>query len=158
MRAITAAFCLWVTPLAGWAVESMAYFGVNPDLAAGAEALERGRFSEGVERTLAGLQVEVSPEQRASALNNLCAGYVGLRQYDVAIVHCSAALNLEPGSWHALNNRAIAYLGKGQLRLARRDVLMGLRLNPDSEKLQRVSGMVDEAASAPRDRQADPLT
>ena len=156
---VVACFCA-ATPVAAGAAESFAYFGVNPDLVAGAEALERGRFAAGVEHTLAGLRVEISPDQRASALNNLCAGYVGLGQYDLAIVHCSEALQLDPGSWQALNNRAIAYLAKRQWRLARRDAGKGLALNPASEKLQRVWQMVEEAAGAPVDRRdaPDPLT
>src|SRR3990172_3730689 len=95
--------------------------GAGPDLVAGAAALQLGRFEQGIELTRAGLDRVVTPLERASALNNLCAGYTALRQYDVAIVHCSASLDLHPGGWQAYNNRALAYLGSGMAQLARRD-------------------------------------
>ncbi len=120
--------------------------GPNPDLVAGAEALQRGRFAEGIARTRAGLDAFVSADERASGLSNLCAGYIALRQYDVAIVHCSEALALNRGSWQAYNNRALAYLGKGMVRLARRDVRRGLALNPQAQRLLQVAALVEEAA------------
>lgn len=124
--------------------DSMVTFGVSPELVAGAEALERGRYEEGISRTQAGLDQFVTREQRASALSNLCAGYTGLAKYDIAVVHCSASLALEPG-WQAYSNRALAYLGKGLVRLARRDVRRGLALNPNADKLLRVQALVEEA-------------
>lgn len=147
-------------PLAVVAGDGATYLGVDPNLVAGVEALERGRYRDGVEYTRAGLGAAVSQDHRAAALSNLCAGYAGLRQYDLAIVHCSEALGIEPENWHALNNRAIAYLGKGQLRLARRDVLAGLELHPDSDTLKRVAALVEAAARAPHalDDDRDPLT
>ncbi len=137
------------------AAESSVTFGPHPDLVAGAEALQLGRFEQGIARTLAGLEAVVTPQQRASALNNLCAGYIALRQYDTAIVHCSAALEIDSGSWQAYNNRALAYLGKGLVRLARRDLRRGLQLNPHAEKLRQVEALVEEALRRPeagRDR------
>jgi tetratricopeptide (TPR) repeat protein len=128
------------------AADSTFTLGVNPDLVAGSEALLLGRFEEGIALTQTGLGAFVTPDQRASALNNLCAGYTGLRRYDIAIVHCSESLKLDPGSWHAYNNRALAYLGKGLVKLARRDVRRGLRLNPGAERLLKVQGMVEAAA------------
>jgi tetratricopeptide (TPR) repeat protein len=124
--------------------DSAVTFGVSPDLVAGAEALERGHYEEGISHTQAGLDQFVTREQRASALSNLCAGYTGLGKYDVAVVHCSASLALTPG-WQAYSNRALAYLGKGLVRLARRDVRRGLALNPDAAKLLRVQALVEEA-------------
>jgi tetratricopeptide (TPR) repeat protein len=117
---------------------------VNPDLVAGAQALQRGRFEEGIARTQSGLDTFVTREQRAAALSNLCAGYTALGKYDIAVIHCSASLELEPG-WQAYNNRALAYLGKGLLRLAGRDCTQGLILNPDSEQLLQVRVLVEEA-------------
>lgn len=139
------------------AADSTFTLGVDPDLVAGAEALQLGRFEEGVALTEAGLGAAVTPDQRASALNNLCAGYVALRRYDIAVVHCSESLDLAPG-WQAYNNRAIAYLGQGLLKMARRDVLRGLRLNPDGERLQQVRAMVEQASRRhPGERERDPI-
>jgi tetratricopeptide (TPR) repeat protein len=124
--------------------DSAVTFGVNADLVAGAEALQRGRYEEGITRTQAGLDTFVTRDQRAAALSNLCAGYTALGKYDIAVVHCSASLELDPG-WQAYNNRALAYLGKGLIRLAGRDCAEGLVLNPDSEQLLRVKVLVEEA-------------
>jgi tetratricopeptide (TPR) repeat protein len=136
----------------------MVTLGVNPDLAAGAAALQRGRFEEGIARTQAGLDSVIPPGHRASALSNLCAGLTALRQYDIAIVHCSASLEADPGNWQAYNNRALAYLGKGLLRLARRDVRRGLRINPGGENLRRVEAMVEDAERRrPPGREPDPI-
>jgi hypothetical protein len=124
--------------------DSTVTFGVNPDLVAGADALQRGRFEEGIARTQSGLATFVTREHRVAALSNLCAGYTALGKYDIAVVHCSASLELGPG-WQAYNNRALAYLGKGLIRLAGRDCAQGLSLNPDSEQLLRVKVLVEEA-------------
>jgi len=124
--------------------DSTVTFGTNRDLVAGADALQRGRFEEGITRTQSGLDTFVTREQRTAALSNLCAGYTALGKYDVAVVHCSASLELGPG-WQAYNNRALAYLGKGLIRLARRDYMEGLTLNPDAEQLLRVKELVEEA-------------
>jgi len=132
------------------AAESSVIFGPHPDLVAGAEALRVGRFEQGIEHTLAGLESAMTPQQRVAALNNLCAGHAGLRQYDTAVVYCSAALDIDPRSWQAYNNRALAYLGKGLLRLARRDLRRGLQLNPDAEHLRQVEALVDEALARPQ--------
>ena len=130
--------------------------GVDADLSAGAEALSRGRFEEGIELTAAGLGAAISRDQRASALNNLCAGHVALRRYSIAVVYCSESLDLSPG-WQAYNNRAIAYLGQGLIRMARRDVERGLAINPDADRLLQVRDMVEERAGTDaRDR--DPIT
>ena len=127
------------------AAENTFILGVHPDLVAGAEALHLGRFEQGIAHTLSGLAAVVTPQQRASGLNNLCAGYTALRQYDIAIVYCSASLEIDPGSWQVYNNRALAYLGKGVTGLAQRDVRRGLELNPEAESLRKVERMVDEA-------------
>jgi tetratricopeptide (TPR) repeat protein len=125
--------------------DSVSIIGAAPDLVAGAEALQRGRYEEGLALTRAGMRELLSPDQRAAALNNLCAGYTALRLHDIAIVYCTESLQITPGSWQACNNRALAYLGKGLLMLARRDVLRGLELNPGAAPLQQVLLLVDEA-------------
>lgn len=139
------------------AADSTLTLGVDPDLVAGAEALQLGRFKEGVALTESGLRGAVTVDQRASALNNLCAGYTALRRYDIAVIHCSESLGISP-RWQAYNNRAIAYLGQGLVKMARRDVLRGLQLNPDAERLQQVRAMVEEAARRhPGERERDPI-
>ena len=56
----------------------MVRLGVSPELAAGADALQRGKFEEGIALTQTGLDQFVSSDDRAGGLSNLCAGYIGL--------------------------------------------------------------------------------
>ncbi len=127
----------------GALADSVVRFGVSPELAAGAEALQRGKFEQGIVLTQSGLQQFITSEDRAAGLSNLCAGFIGLEKYDVAVVHCSASLELR-ARWQAHSNRALAYLRKGLIRLARRDCQEGLVLNPDAAELRRVNALVEE--------------
>ena len=123
--------------------------GVNPDLAAGASALESGNYKEGIRLTLAGLGETIQFKDRVGALSNLCAGYVGTREYEEALRYCNRALRLDPSNWHAYNNRALANLGLGRYGEARHDVDEGLSLNPTLRELQLVDGLVAKAAKTP---------
>jgi tetratricopeptide (TPR) repeat protein len=130
------------------------YLGVDPDLARGAEALELHRFAEGVEYTLRGLPAASSTQNRAAALNNLCAGYAALAKYELAIARCTESLALDPANWQAYNNRALAYLAKGLFELAERDVRSGLALQPAAGPLKKVDAMVQAAIRDTRARDA----
>lgn len=125
--------------------------GPDPDLVAGAEALLSGRFEEGVSLTQTGLNHVVTSEQRTAGLTNLCAGYTALRRYELAVVHCTEALTLDPQRWQAYSNRALAYLGQGRVRLARLDVIRGIELAPKAQRLLQVAALVEEAAGKPAD-------
>ncbi len=118
-------------------------FGSDPDLSAGAAALQLGNFEEGIRLTLEGLKRGPAARNRASGFNNLCAGYVGARQYEQAMEACDAALEINASNWHVYNNRALALLGLGRLEEARRDHETGLALKPDSPKLGKVRGLID---------------
>jgi Flp pilus assembly protein TadD len=132
--------------------------GPNPDLVEGAEALQRGDFETGVRLTRAGLALAVTGAERAAGLNNLCAGYTALARYDLAIVHCTESLELDGTRWQPYSNRALAYLGKGMLTLARRDVTRGLELAPYAQRLLQVAALVQEAAGRARDApEPDPI-
>src|SRR4249920_1567921 len=109
---------------------SMTVIGANELLSAGAEELQRGNFQQGVELTLAGLERPNSPQDRAAGLANLCAGYVGLRQYELALAKCSESIDLNAANWRTWNNRAAAYMGKGMFEAALSDVQTGLDLSP----------------------------
>ena len=122
--------------------DSTTVIGVNPDLSAGARALQMKDYEEGVRLTIEGLKFEASRRNRASGLSNLCAGYTALRQYDEAIDSCNQAIEIDNYNWHAYNNRALAHLGRGDLEAARRDLQAGQRLNPDSNKLLKVEEMI----------------
>lgn len=116
--------------------------GANPQLSAGARALQMGDYDEGIRLTLEGLKSHPLPPDRASALNNLCAGYVANRKFDEAIKRCSEAIEIDGRSWRIYNNRALAYLGRGQIRAATRDAQKGLALNPDGRTLAKVQSMI----------------
>jgi len=129
--------------------KAVTVIGVNPYLAQGADALEFGNYEEGIRLTLLGLKATTKPSDRIGALSNLCAGYVGTRDYKEALRYCNRALRLDDNHWRAYNNRGLAYLGLGDLKAAQRDVDAGLAINPSGRSLQVVQTMIDEAAKAP---------
>lgn len=128
-------------PCKAWA-DSVITLGDSAALAEGARALFARNYDEGIRLTLEGLRLPVSGLQRAAALSNLCAGYVGAGQHDEAIAACTEAIAVRPGNWRAYNNRALAYLAQGRLVAARQDVITGLSLQPESRQLARVDAMV----------------
>ena len=123
---------------------SFTVIGANELLSAGAQELERGNYQQGVELTLAGLNRPNAPEDRAAGLANLCAGYVGLRQYELALAKCSESIELNSSNWRTWNNRAAAYLGKGMVEAALRDVQTGLQLSPQSGTLKKTQQILLE--------------
>ena len=117
--------------------------GVNPNLSEGAYALEFGNYEEGIRLTLEGLRSSVRPSDRIGALSNLCAGYVGVRDYESALRYCNRALRIDEKNWHAYNNRSLAYLGLGDVKAAQRDLETGLSLNPSSKTLVEVGRLIE---------------
>ena len=122
--------------------------GVNPRLSEGAYALEFGNYNEGVRLTLEGLRTSVRPDDRVGALSNLCAGYVGLQDYEAALRYCNRALRMDEKNWHAYNNRSLAYLGLGNTAAAQRDLERGLEINPQARTLKEVELRVEAAKQA----------
>jgi regulator of sirC expression with transglutaminase-like and TPR domain len=125
---------------------SRSVYGTNPHLSEGATALMLGNYARGVELTREGLKEILTTEERTTLLSNLCAGYVGLKEFDTAIVYCNRSLEIDPGNWRALQNRAAAYAGLGQVTRALSDVERGLELNPDSDALKLTLSIVREQA------------
>jgi tetratricopeptide (TPR) repeat protein len=117
----------------------------NASLADGALALQAGDYARGVELTRDGLTRATATRDRIAGLANLCAGYVGLRQFELALVHCSRSLEIDPDNWRALNNRAAAWLGLGQVEAALEDLRRGLEINPDAAILKRSFEIAREA-------------
>lgn len=111
--------------------------GPNVMLADGAEALMRGDWERGVQLTQMGLTFAVSPQDRASALANLCAGFVGLKQYKRALDQCDQSIALAADNWRTWQNRAAANLALGKIEESLSDIQRGLQLNPDSDALQK---------------------
>jgi tetratricopeptide (TPR) repeat protein len=78
----------------------------NPWLSEGSQALEAGRFEEGVRLTLAGLELPTSAHDQAAGHSNICAGYAALKRWTDALEHCNRALELDNTNWRTYNNRA----------------------------------------------------
>ncbi|MBT76852.1 MAG: tetratricopeptide repeat protein [Gammaproteobacteria bacterium] len=120
--------------------------GTNPLLSAGANALRIGDFEEGVSLTLDGLDASMTPRQRAIAFSNVCAGYIGLRQFAKALETCDKALDLNDRNWRIYNNRALALLNAGRIVAAREDIKKGFALNPGSSTLAKVANLIKARA------------
>lgn len=111
--------------------------GANALLSDGASALMSGDWERGVQLTQMGLNTALSRSDRAAAFANLCAGYTALKKYERALEKCNESLAIEEDNWRAWQNRAAALLGVGKVEEAIRDIQRGLRINPDSEELQK---------------------
>ena len=112
----------------------------NAELANGAEALVRGRVETGIRLTRQGLENANGSRERQAAYANLCAGYVMLRQFEIAIGYCDLALEENERNWRALSNRALARTELGEYELARADLERGEAIAPGSAKLKEVRG------------------
>jgi tetratricopeptide (TPR) repeat protein len=120
--------------------------GSDPNLADGATALATGNYDEGIRLTELGLKAPPERSSRSAAMSNLCAGYAGTQEYNLALTHCSAALEIDDRNWQAYNNRALAHLKLGDLEAAQQDVDRGLEINPKSGQLKRVQQLVRAAS------------
>ena len=69
---------------------------------------------------------------------------MGLRQYELALAKCSESIELNSSNWRTWNNRAAAYLGKGMVEAALRDVQTGLQLSPQSGTLKKTQQILLE--------------
>jgi tetratricopeptide (TPR) repeat protein len=101
----------------------------------GSDALEAGRFEEGVRLTLAGLEQPNNPRDQAAGHSNICAGYAALKRWTEALEHCNRALELDRSNWRTFNNRAAVFVGLKKYDLAMTDVNSGLELSPNSSTL-----------------------
>jgi tetratricopeptide (TPR) repeat protein len=135
-------------------VENRLVLGSNPNLSQGAFELRSGNFEEGIRLTFLGLKETASTRDRRAAMNNLCAGYAALGRYDAAIHICNIILDKNERDWRAYNNRALAYMGAGDLDQAKVDVDKGLAINPGSKKLRLAAEMIDERLVAPQLKEA----
>jgi tetratricopeptide (TPR) repeat protein len=111
--------------------------GPNVMLADGADALQRGDWERGIQLTQMGMTFAISQQDRASALANLCAGFVALKKYQRALEHCDQSIALVNDNWRTWQNRAAANLGLGKIEESLHDIQRGLQINPDSDSLQK---------------------
>ena len=103
----------------------------------GAQALMNGDWERGVQLTEMGIGTAVSQQDRAAALANLCAGYAALKKYERALENCDRSIAIDEENWRAWQNRAAANLGLGRIEESLKDIQRGLRLNPESQDLQK---------------------
>jgi tetratricopeptide (TPR) repeat protein len=116
---------------------STTVIGPNVLLADGAQALMNGDWERGVQLTEMGIGTAVSQQDRAVALANLCAGYAALKKYERALENCDRSIAIDEENWRAWQNRAAANLGLGRIEESLKDIQRGLRLNPESQDLQK---------------------
>ncbi len=114
----------------------------NELLSAGAEAMRRREYREGIELTLNGLKLVSQPRDVAGALSNLCAAYAELKEFALALRACDQALQIDSGNWRTWNNRAAVHLGQGRHDEAISDVQAGLGIAPNSATLRKTLAIV----------------
>jgi tetratricopeptide (TPR) repeat protein len=123
----------------------------NEYLAAGALAIQLGRYDEGIRLTLVGLdRYQPITRDRAAGLSNLCAAYAAQEELDRAIEYCDEALGLDPQNWHAYSNRSYVYMLKGMYAQATSDLDSAARLNPHAPQLVKIQGLINERTLKPR--------
>ncbi len=144
LRIIVVFLCTGLITIQAADSVSQTTIGMDSTLSAGARALLAGDFEAGLDLTLDGLNAPMSARKRASALSNVCAGYLGTRQFSEALEACDKALALSDQNWHVYNNRALALLGVGRIAAARADLEKGLTLNPDALTLAKVGRLIAE--------------
>ncbi len=120
----------------------------NVLLTQGSDALEMGRWEEGVRLSLAGLQQPNTARDKAAGHSNICAGYAALKRWEEALEHCNLALELDRSNWRTFNNRAAVFVGLKQFDLAMTDVNTGLELAPDSSTLLKSKQVVMQHRNA----------
>ena len=123
----------------------------NQLLHAGAESIRYGRYDEGIQLTLAGLERKgTSDRDRAAGLSNLCAAFAALNQPNEAIQYCSESLEITELNWQAWSNRAYAYWLKEMYEEAASDLEEAMAINDQARQLSQIRGMLNEAGLRPR--------
>ena len=113
----------------------------NPPLYNGGQALQAGDTEEGVRLTLEGLSLAEGKREQETALSNLCAGYLRLRQFDSALKYCGLLLESNPSAWRGYNTRAMVYLELQQYEKADEDLKRAEAINPDASTVKVARGM-----------------
>lgn len=124
--------------------DTNAVLGTDPQLAAGTEAMMQGQWQRGIDLIQQGLATPLSASDRAIAFANLCAAHAALKQFEVALQFCDRSLAIHESNWRTWQNRAACHLGLGRIEESLRDLERGLRLNPDSDALQKTLAIARE--------------
>ena len=117
----------------------------NPNLVDGAQELLAGNVEEGIRLTKLGLDVALGQRERQAGLGNICAGYVMLEKYDVALEYCNMALAEYERNWRALTNRALIYINTERYDEANSDLVRAEALAPNNRSVKEARGLYRDA-------------
>lgn len=109
----------------------------SPLAAEGLAALQNGDATRALPLLKKSMNQITGERNFVITLSNICAAYVLLEQYADAVSYCGKALEMRPNFWRALNNRALAYIGAANYRLAKADIDAGLALSPNATSLNK---------------------
>ena len=132
--------------------DTRSVFGsINELLAAGADAIRFGRYDEGIQLTLLGLERrDTSDRNRAAGLSNLCAAFAAKNSPDDAINYCTQSIEINDTNWQAWSNRSYAYWLKAMYDLAASDLNRAMEINDQARQLSQIRGMLNESGLRPR--------
>lgn len=137
LAAVLFVLCASVSPARAEESRTTLWFAPSSDVIQGATLIDQGRISEGMAILKAAMAEEdLTMRDYASALTNLCAGYLGLKLYREAVKNCDMALRIRPSLWQALNNRAAAYFGLADYGAAVKDFEAAIKLRPSMDTLR----------------------
>lgn len=117
----------------------------NIPLYDGAQELLAGNNAEGVRLTLHGLKLAHGRREEEAALSNLCAGYVKLELYDLALRYCELLLARNDQNWRGYNNRAVIFIMTKQWEKAEQDLISGEALRPGANTMKVARAMYMDA-------------
>jgi len=119
----------------------------NPDLYYGAQALLAGDGEEGVRLTLLGVKRAANSRDRITGKSNLCAGYIMLGQYEIALSYCDQVLAENDQHWRSYSNRALAYLKLGRFEDTEVDLQKAEAIAPNARTVKVVRSMLLDATN-----------
>jgi tetratricopeptide (TPR) repeat protein len=117
----------------------------NQPLKAGADSLLAGDYEEGVRLTHRGLAQALGSREEEAGLSNLCAGYLQLGKYVMAMQYCDMLLVRNEKNWRGYNNRALIYIKTKQWDKAEADLIKGEELNGSAYTLKVARSMYMDA-------------
>ncbi|MBX7198965.1 MAG: tetratricopeptide repeat protein [Rhodospirillaceae bacterium] len=117
--------------------------------------LDAKEWQKGTERTRAALRTgELTAENHAAALNNLCIGLTGLTQYSDAMEACLQAIEISPRQWQSYNNLANIYFYLNQYDRALAQYYKALSFRSSSGVLLQNIRLTLDARSAKKPSEA----
>lgn len=97
------------------------WFVPSPLIVESASALDAGEYDRARKLAEQALDLVLTPQDRAAALNNLCIALTYLRRFGEALRTCDKLIRTSPPDWRYLNNRANAHLQSGDIGAALAD-------------------------------------